>query len=134
MALPGVETVVVAEELKGLLDGVDGLRTYWYVSDTVRPVSGGGAVVIGQPTIDYQDGASGFCSAAWVFPLTLLVARSNDREAQTLMSRFLMEIAHALSVDVPGIFSLDLIDASPITVTLSGQELPAYQIRAQVRA
>lgn len=130
MALVTVETVDVAEQLKALLDGVDGLRCSWYVSDTVRPP----AAVIGQPDIDYADPTSTFCTATWSFPITVVVSRGNEREAQTQLSRLLKAIVQALDVDVPGIFSIQPLSARPITVSLGQQELPGYTLDVRVRA
>jgi hypothetical protein len=130
MATPLLETVVIAEELATLLDGVDGLRSYWYISDLVRPP----AAVVGQPEIDYLDPASTFCAATWTFPITVVVGRGSDREAQTLMSRLLHEIVAALATEVPGIFDISPVDARPITVSIGQQELPAYNLNVRVRA
>lgn len=130
MALVTVETVEVAEQLKTLLDGVDGLRTYWYVADTVRPP----AAVIGQPDIDYADPGSTFCTATWSFPITVVVSRSNEREAQKQMSRLLRDIVGALDTEVPGIFSIQPLSARPVTVSLGQQELPGYALDVRVRA
>lgn len=130
MPTPSLETVVVAEEIATLLGGVAGLRVHWYVSDTTRPP----AVVIGQPDIDYADPSASFCDAVWLFPLTIVVARNSDREAQTLMSRLLLEIVQALNTDVPGLFSVQPLIARPITVTIGSQELPGYSLDVRVRA
>lgn len=133
MALPGVETVVVAEELAKLLRGVEGLRVYWAPLDTVRPP----AAVIGQPDVDYTDSTSGFCTATWSFPITLIVARGSgggERDSQALMSRLLMEAAQALAAEVPGIFSIEPVGARPITASVGQTELPGYQMDVRVRA
>lgn len=130
MATTTTSTVDVAERLQELLDGIDGLRSYWYVSDTTRPP----AAVIGQPDIDFLDNQSGFCTATWIFPVSVVVPRSNDREAQTQMSRLLMEITGALDTEVPGLFSIEPVDARPIVVSIGQQELPAYVVNVRVRA
>lgn len=130
MAVTTAQTVDVAQVLGSLLETVDGLRPYWYVSDTVRPP----AAVIGQPDIDFADAQSGFCAATWTFPVTLITSRANDREAQTDMSRLLMLIVAALAEPVPGVFSVEPQDARPSAVTVAGQELPAYQMNIRIRA
>lgn len=130
MAITTQQTVDVAQVLQGLLEDIDGLRTYFYVSDTVRPP----AVVIAQPFIDYADPDAGFCAATWNFPCTVVVSRSNDREAQRLMSQWLLDITTALKADVDGVFSIQPIDARPIPVTVSGQELPGYLLNIRIRA
>jgi hypothetical protein len=130
MAVTTAQTVDISQALAGLLENVDGLRTYWHVSDATRPP----ACVIGLPSIDWLDQASGFCRATWTFPLTLVVTRNNDRDAQLQLSRLVMEIANALKPDVPGIFSIEPQDARPTTVTVSGVDQPGYQISVRVRA
>jgi hypothetical protein len=130
MATPLLETVVVAEEIANLLDDIDGLRVFWYVSDLVRPP----AAVVGQPDIDYADPTSSFCAAVWSFPITVVVARGNDRDAQTQMSRLLHEMVQALATEVPGVFSIEPVSARPITVSIGQQELPGYVMEVRVRA
>ena len=130
MATTFVETAIVAEELATLLRGVGGLRTAWYVSDVTRPP----AAIIGQPDIDFADSQSGFCTAVWLFPITVVVTRNSDRDAQTQMSRLLMEIVAVLATEVPGIFSIEPQDARPTSVTLGGVDLPAYLLNVKVRA
>lgn len=131
MATTTVQTVDLAGVLEGILNSVDGLRVYWYVADTVRPP----AVVIAQPVIDYADPDAGFCSASWSFPCTIVVSRSADREAQRAMSQFLLDIVTALrTAEVDGVLSIDPIDARPIPVTVSGQELPGYLLNIRIRA
>jgi hypothetical protein len=129
MTTTGVLTHEISEEMSRALDGI--VRCYWYVSDAVRPP----AVVIGQPAIDYLDTDSGFCAATWTFPLTLVVARNNDREAQLSLSRNLQAITSALdAADLAGTRSCEPVDARPLTVSISGQDLPGYAITVRVRA
>ena len=131
MALSTLQITDVTAILERILGGVEDLRVYTQVTDTVRPP----AVVIAQPVITFNDPESGFCSASWAFGMTVIVSRNNDRAAQSAMSRYLLEIATVLDADdVPGVLSIQPIDASPVSVTLSGQELPAYTFRVQVRA
>jgi hypothetical protein len=130
MAVTAVTTVDVAKVLATLLADVDGLRVHWYMADTVRPP----AVVIGQPEIDYADTDSGFCAATWLFPLTVVVARGNDRDAQRATATYLAGIVAALAVDVVGVHSIEPQTARPIPVTVSGQELPGYSLTVRVRA
>jgi len=129
MATTEVLTHDISQAMADVLDGL--VRTYWYVSDTIRPP----AVVIAQPSVDYLDTLSGFCSATWTFPLTLVVARNNDRDAQLSLSRNLQLVTNALaSADLAGVRSCEPVDARPITVTVAGQELPGYAITVRVRA
>jgi len=115
--------------MAGALEGL--IRTYWYVSDAIRPP----AVVIAQPSIDYLDAAAGFCSATWTFPLTLVVSRTNDRDAQLSLSRNLQLVTNALATaHLAGVQSCEPVDARPLTVTVAGQELPGYAITVRVRA
>lgn len=131
MATTGTETVEVSQALAELLDDVDGLRVYWYIADTTRPP----ACVIGLPDIDYADATSGFCAAVWSYPLTLVVSRSNDRDAQLELSRLVRDVVFALKGPVPaGVFDVQPIDARPIPVTVAGQELPGYLLNVRVRA
>lgn len=130
MGAPRVATVDVAGALAGLLDAVDDLRPYPYVADTVRPP----AAVIGQPELDFTDNASGFCAATWTFPITVVVARANDAEAQRDLSRLVLDIVTALHADVDGIFSIEPVDARPVPVTLGQQELPGYLLQVRVKA
>src|SRR5262245_25159148 len=124
MALTSSQTVDLSQVLASVLAEVDGLRTYWYVADTVRP----NACVIGQPDIDYGDQLSGMCSATWTFPLTLITTRSDDRQAQLTMSRLLADVTAAIgAADVAGVLEMTPVDARPQPgVTVQGQELPAY--------
>ena len=131
MALSTLQTTDVSQALAELIDGVPNLRTYWYVSDAVRPP----AAVISQPTIDYTDSGSGFCYAAWLFPVTVIVARNNDRDAQLALSQLLFDITHALTAaDVPGVFSIEPQDARPVPVQVGSQESPGYLLNVRVRA
>jgi hypothetical protein len=132
MALTTSTTVDLSQVLADLLAEVDGLRTYWFVADTVRPP----AAVIGQPEVDYQDTTSGFCAASWRFPLTVVVARSDDRQAQMNLSRLLADIVTVLR-DVPPetpVLSIEPLDARPLGVTVSGQDLPGYLLNILIRA
>ena len=130
MALTTVSTVDVAEVLSALLSGIDGLRVYSYVPDTVRVP----CAVVMQPDIDFADPESAFCAATWVFPVNLVVSRANERQAQKDMSQLLLDIVTALGADVPGVHSIEPLDARPITVTVNGQDQPGYILRVRVRA
>lgn len=131
MAVTTRSTVDVATALSAELEAIDGLRVSWYVADTARPP----IAIIAQPTIDYTDQTAGFCSASWDFPITIVVSRNADRDAQTELSRLVSEIAQALQAATPpGIFDIQPTIARPIAVTLAGAELPAYELRATVRA
>lgn len=136
MATTTAHTLDIAEILAGILDDIEALRVFWYVSDFTRVPANGGALVVMQPSVDYLDQASAFCSATWTFPLTLAVARANDRDAQMLLSRLLQEITSALGSAIPpnGILSIDPVDARPTAVNVSGTELPGYAITVRVRA
>jgi hypothetical protein len=129
MATTTAQHTDISQALAESLEGV--VRVYWGPLDTVRPP----AVVIAQPSVDYLDTLSGFCSATWTFPLTLVVSRNNDRDAQLALSRYLQEVTSTLArAQVPGVQSVEPVDARPITVTVSGQELPGYAINVRVRA
>lgn len=131
MATTTVQTTDLAQLIADRLSTIDGLRVHWYVSDAVRPPS----VVIGQPSVDYSDTAAGFCSAVWSFPLTLVVSRNSDREAQLALSRFLQAIVTTLAdTEADGVSDVAPIAARPITVTVSGAELPGYAIDVNVYA
>ena len=130
MALTTVSTVDVAEVLSALLGGIDGLRVYSYVPDNARVP----CVVISQPTLNFVDPESAFCAATWVFPVHLVVARANERQAQKDMSQLLLDIVTALGADVPGVHSIEPLDARPITVTINGQDQPGYLLNIRVRA
>jgi hypothetical protein len=129
MATTETQTIDIAQGLADALDVV--IRSYWFVSDAVRPP----ALVIGQPSIDYQDAGSGFCSATWIFPMTLVVSRSSDREAQVALSRILQLVSSTLAAaEIEGVFSVEPLDARPVPVTVSGQEMPGYLLNVRVRA
>jgi hypothetical protein len=131
MAVSTQEIVDVAQALEGLLEGIDGLRVVWFVSDASRPPFAN----IGLPDIDYADQNSGFCAARWEFPVTLVVTRSNDRQSQRDLSRLLAEIVTTLNdADIEGVFSITPLDARPTTATVGGQDLPGYTLRVAVRA
>lgn len=132
MATTTVQTVDLAQLIADTLTtNIDGLRVHWYVADIVRPP----AVVVGQPSVDYLDTLSGFCSATWTFPLTLVVARTNDREAQVALSSYLQQVTSALAAaEAPGVHTVEPVRADRTTATVSGQELPGYAITVRVRA
>lgn len=131
MAITKVPAVDVAKELGEILATVDGLRVYWYTPDKFRPPG----VVIGMPDIDYADLSSGFCRARFEYPLTIVVARNADREAQEALSRWTNAVAMALGdAEPPTLFSVEPLDARPVTTTVNGQDLPAYSMRVAVRA
>lgn len=133
MAVTAAQTVDVAQVLAAALAAVENLRVEWYAADKARPP----AAVIGQPSIDWQDPDSGFCWASWEFPVLLVTARASDREAQVDLSRLVRDVAVALN-EYPtagtGVSWIACLDARPTTATVSGQELPAYIVRVQVRA
>lgn len=130
MAVTTVSTIDISQALADVISALD-IRVHWYVSDAVRPP----AVVIAQPTIDYTDTLSGFCSATWSFPLTLVVSRNNDRDAQVALASMLQQVTTALTnADVPGLNSIEPVSARPITVTVSGTDLPGYALDVNVRA
>jgi len=131
MAITTTPSIDISQELAEVLNGVDSLRCYWYISDAVRPP----AIVIGQPSVDFTDTMSGFCKATWTYPLTLVVGRNSDREAQMALSHHLQLVTSTLaSATVPSIQLIEPTDARPITVTVSGQDLPGYSINVRVRA
>jgi hypothetical protein len=130
VASPKTQIDDVAGVLAELLEDVPNLRVYAYVADSVRPP----AAVVGQPTLDFNDPDSAFCAATWNFPITVMTTRSNDREAQSAMSRLLLDIVNALGEPVPGILDIQPIDARPVPVTVSGQELPGYLLNIRIRA
>jgi hypothetical protein len=134
MAVSSTQTRDLAQVLVDLVAGVPDLRAYAYVADTVRPAMSGGAAVVGQPEIDYTDNSAGFCSAAWLFPVTVVVARNNDRDAQMTLSRLLLDIVTALAADVENIVSIEPQNARPIPVTVAGAEYPGYLLTIRIRA
>lgn len=129
MAVTTASIVNVAQALGDVIKALD-IRVHWYVADTIRPP----AVVIMQPSIDYTDTLGGFCSASWTFPLILVVARNNDKEAQVALSSMLQQVTNALAAaQVPGIGDMAPIDARPETVLVSNVEQPAYHLNVLVR-
>lgn len=131
MAVTTATTVDVSKGLTAALAGIDGLRVYDHVADIARVP----CVVIQLPTIDYADPTGTFCQAVWTFPLLVVVARNQDAEAQGRLSSYVNQVALALQVaEVPGLASIEPQLATPSSVLISGQELPAYTLRAQVRA
>jgi hypothetical protein len=134
MGATAAQTTDVAGVLHGLIDSVEGLRVYPYVADGVRVP----AAVIGQPSIDFADTSGGFCRAVWLFPVTLITARSSERAAQAEMSKLLLDVVTAVGQDVPEstwVLSVEPLDARPLPgVAVNGQELPAYQLNIRIRA
>jgi len=133
MAVTSIQYLDVTQLIASMLAEVEGLRTHWYVADITRPP----ACVIGQPEIDYADPDASFCNATYTIPLTVVVARGNDRDAQTEMSRLLADIATTLNRTPPdGVFGVEPQIARPIEggVFVAGQELPGYSLTVRVRA
>lgn len=131
MAVSAVETTDIATALEELLNGIDGLRAYRYVADGARVP----CIIVSLPTITWNDQDSGFCAASWEFGLSLIVSRANDRAAQDALSAMVSAVARTLDgVQVDGRFMVDMLTASPATITLSGQDLPAYNLSVRVRA
>lgn len=133
MATTTAQTTDITTVLGDLLREVPDLRVYETPVDTARVP----CVVITQPTLTFNDPESTYCAAVWDFTLGVVTSRSSDREAQKLMSRYLLDIVQALSVDTvsgTSIFSIQPIDASPVAISISGAEMPGYQLRVRVRA
>jgi hypothetical protein len=135
MAVTTATTVDVAQVLSAALADVDGLRVEPRPSDKARPP----VAIIAQPSIDYRDPEAGFCRATYEFPIAIVTASNNDRDAQLELWR--LADAAALAVDRydtggTGVFSMTVLRSDPLPggVTIAGQELPAYQLRVQVRA
>jgi hypothetical protein len=134
MVTSTTQTVDIAQALAAILETVPGVRSYWAPLDTVRPPTAGGAAVIGQPDIDFADSSSGFCNATWTFGVTLVTSRNDPASAMRVMSQLLLDVVAALDVDVPGIFSIEPLDARPIPVLVNGVELPGYTLSIRIRA
>jgi len=133
MAVTTRTTYDVATVLVAALAPVQGLRVEWFISDKSRPP----VCIIGQPTIDWMDPDSGFCWATWEFPLLIVTTRASDRDAQGDLSRFVCEVANALDTFPTagtGVEWIAAMNARPDVATIGGQELPAYNLRVQVRA
>lgn len=133
MAVTDRTTVDVAPVLAEALANVAGMRVEWYASDKARPP----VAVIGLPVIDWADPEAGFCWATWEFPILVVTARNSDKEAQIELARLVRDCALALEhADLAGsgLFSVALMDARPTAATIGGQDLPAYNMRIQVRA
>jgi hypothetical protein len=126
------ETTDVATVLHDLIKTVPGLRVYPYIADNVRVP----AAVIGQPTIDFTDQSAGFCRAVFLFPVTIVTTRSNERAVQAEMSKFLLDVVNALDGYVSeDILSIEPLSARPLPgVAVNGQELPAYELSVRIRA
>lgn len=123
--------VDVAKLLAGVLADIEGLRVYAHVADIARVP----CAVVQLPSLDYADPTGGFGHAVWSFPILILVARNSDLEAQQKLSQFTNQVAAALwDADVDGVASIEPQQAVPATVTLAGSDLPAYNLRVQVRA
>jgi hypothetical protein len=124
----GIDIASVLEELVG---SVEGLRAYRYVADNFRPPG----AVIALPTIDYDDPAAPFGASSWSYPIAVIVSRNQDRAAQDALARMLAEVVAVVDgANVAGVISVDVISATPAALTVSGQELPAYNVRVRVRA
>jgi hypothetical protein len=131
MVVTSVQTVDIASALEDVLSGVDGLRAYRYVADSVRVP----AAVVALPTIDYADPESGFCTATWSFGISIIVSRSSDRASQDALSQMVSDVVQALdAAQLDGVLAVEVLSAVPTSITLNGQDLPAYTVRVQVRA
>jgi hypothetical protein len=135
MAVSTNTSTDLAEVIVGILDDLSGVRAYAYISDLVRPPTTGAAIVVAQPTIDYEDTLSGFCSATWIFPVTLVVARGDAQSAQRALSQYLHLVTTTLATaNPPDVQVIEPVDARPTTVTVSGVEQPGYVIQVRIRA
>ena len=132
MAVTTAQTVDVAQVLADIVGTVPELRVVWWVSDASRPP----VAVIAQPEIDFGDPDAPFCFARWTFPISIVVERSNDRDAQRKLSYYVSAVAVALNdADPPdGVFDITPLTARPSVVTVAGTDLPAYELRVRVRA
>jgi len=133
MGTTTAQTTDVAQVLAGLLSGVSGARTAWFVSDALRPP----CIVVGQPDLDFTDPTSPYCFATWTFPLTIAVPRNNDRDAQKALSQLVLDVVTALSSDNDApLFSIEPLDARPLAggVAIGGVDLPAYLLHIRIRA
>lgn len=131
MAVTTREAVDVSAALATALEDVGGLRVEWGPMDKARPP----CCVLSLPTLTFNDETSGFCWALWDYSLALVTARNQDVAAQQELSRLVRDVANALNhQDVEGLSDVSVLDARPTTVAISGQELPAYLVRVQVRA
>jgi ABC-type sugar transport system substrate-binding protein len=121
----------LAKALASMLGAVPDVRIYSYVADASRVPF----IVVGQPTADFQDAEAGFCRATWEFPVTVVTARNTDAASQAALLNAVDATVDALAAEPPsGVFSVDPLDARPITASVGGQDLPAYQLRVRVRA
>lgn len=131
MAITSVKTQDIATALEEVLESVDGLRAYRFVPDNFRPPG----AVIALPAISYADPDAPFCTAQWDFPISIIVGRNNDRAAQDLLSRLVSEVVVVVdAAEIPDLFSVEVISATPASVQVSGQDLPAYVVHVRVRA
>jgi hypothetical protein len=130
MAVTTAQTTDVTGALAELLRSVDGLRVHEFVADTARPP----CVVIGQPTVDFNDQSGGWCSAVWLVPVNIITARNDAVAAQREMSRMLLDVVGAVRADNTDVISIEPLDARPIQVAVGGQELPAYLLNVRIRA
>lgn len=131
MSSTASKTADVAQVLADVIGTVDGLRVVWWVSDAARPP----VAIIAQPEIDYVDPEAPFCFASWLFPVAIVVNRSNDRDAQRELSDFVNAVAVALDgAQVADVFDIAPLTARPSTVAVAGTDLPAYELRVRVRA
>ena len=116
-----------------ILGAIPDLMVDWYVSDRSRPP----VAIVGQPEIRWDDPDAGFCWATFLYPVTLVVSRSQDLQGQTDLSRYLGEVVVAFQsadVDGVGLFSIDPLDARPSVATIAGVDFPAYELTIRVRA
>jgi hypothetical protein len=131
MAVTTATTVDIASVLEQLLNEVEGLRAYRYISDAARVP----CAIVSLPTITWNDPDSAFCSSSWAFGVSLVVSRANDRASQDALSRMVSEVAQVLDgAEVDGLFSVEMQTAVPTTITMSGVESPAYNLSVLIRA
>ena len=126
-----MQSADVAKVLANILGGIPKVRVHSYVADTTRVP----AIVIGLPDVSWVDEDAGPSWATWTYPLTLVVARSNDRDAQADLSRLLDDTATALAkADPDELTTVEPVDGHPQIVNLAGADLPGYQLNVRVRA
>jgi hypothetical protein len=120
----------VAEALADMI-GKAGFRVAWYVPDSFRPPG----VVIGQPSVDFAGSPVTFCTALWRFPVTMIVPRASERDAQAALQDGLHTLVEALHGPAPaGVFQVRCTTADPVTAQVAGQELPGYTLNVDLVA
>lgn len=129
MSITGTQ---IAQALAAHLSAIPEVRVHAYMPDNFLPPG----IVVHQPSISWDTPNRTFCSREFVFPVSVVVARTHDRTAQADLDRLVMAIEERMD-EPSGEALLDqmrLKSATPETFSVSGTDLPGYSLTVEVIA